>query len=97
MPFNPSLPADHSPLSSSEMRSQMTALNTDIQTRVTQAALNTAMNSAISSAVAATLPSTSSNSNGVAILGQSAQGSYDQGQMQQVLDKIDELINTLRR
>lgn len=97
MPFNPALPADHSPLSSSEMRLQLNSLNTDIQTRVTQAVLNTAMNNAISSAVATTLPSTSNNSNAVTTLNQGAQSAYDQSQMQQVLDKIDELINALRR
>jgi hypothetical protein len=40
---------------------------------------------------------TSNNSNGVGTLGQGASGGYDQNQMQNVLDKIDELINALRR
>jgi hypothetical protein len=38
-----------------------------------------------------------SNSNGVNTLGQGADGSYNQNQMQQLLDKLDELINALRR
>ncbi len=40
---------------------------------------------------------TSNNSNGVATLGQAADGSYNQNQMQVLLDKLDELINALRR
>jgi hypothetical protein len=33
----------------------------------------------------------------VSTLGQGASGGYDQNQMQNVLDKIDELFNALRR
>lgn len=40
---------------------------------------------------------TSNNTNSVSNLGQSADGEYNQGQMQAVLDKLDELINALRR
>ncbi|WP_294227571.1 hypothetical protein [Prosthecobacter sp.] len=39
----------------------------------------------------------SNNSNGVNTLGQGADGSYNQSQMQDVLNKLDELINALRR
>ncbi|MFO1439455.1 MAG: hypothetical protein U1F81_14140 [Verrucomicrobiaceae bacterium] len=39
----------------------------------------------------------SNNSNSVGNLSQGADGSYNQSQMQQVLDKLDELINALRR
>ena len=80
MPFDPSKPANSSPLSSAEMRNQLNGLN-----------------QAISDAVNAAIAGTSSNSNGVATLSQGANGGYDQTQMQQVLDKIDELINALRR
>jgi len=85
MPFDPALPADNSPASSAEMRGQLTALNADIQQRATFADL------------ANTLQQTSSNSNAVGTLGQSADGSYNQTQMQDVLNKLDELINALRR
>ena len=85
MSFDPTKPANNSPTSSAEMRGQLTALNAEIQQRATQAALANA------------LAGTSSNSNGVATLGQGANGGYDPGQMQAVLDKIDELINALRR
>ena len=97
MPFDPAKPAPNTPTASAEMRAQLTALNTDIQTRVTQTQLNTAVSNAITAAINATLPQTSANSNSVSTLGQSADGSYNQGQMQQVLDKLDELINILRR
>ena len=80
MPFDPAKPADHAPLASAEMRSQLNALNQNI-----------------SDAVNAAIAGTSNNSNAVGTLGQSASGGYDQTQMQQVLDKLDELINALRR
>jgi hypothetical protein len=50
---------------------------------------NGQLNSAISG--------TSNNSNGVSTLGQGANGEYDPSQMQAVLNKLDELINALRR
>ena len=85
MPFDPTKPANNSPNSSAEMRGQLTSLNADLQQRATQGDL------------AAALAGTSSNSNGVGTLSQGAAGGYDQNQMQAVLDKIDELINALRR
>lgn len=39
----------------------------------------------------------SNNSNGVSTLGQGADGSYNQTQMQDLINKVDELINALRR
>ena len=89
MPFDPAKPATNTPNSSTEMRGQLISLNADIQHRVTVNDLN----NAIANAVAAT----SNNSNGVSTLGQGANGGYDQTQMQQVLDKLDELITALRR
>ena len=80
MPFDPSKPANSSPLSSAEMRGQFNSLN-----------------QAITDAVNAAIAGTSNNSNGVATLGQSANAGYDPGQMQAVLDKLDELITALRR
>jgi hypothetical protein len=85
MPFDPTKPANNSPNSSAEMRAQLTALNADLQARATAADL------------AAAIGGTSNNSNAVSTLGQSADGGYNSSQMQQVLDKIDELINALRR
>ena len=89
MPFDPTKPANNSPASSAEMRSQLTSLNTDIQQRATINDLN--------NAIANALAQTSNNSNGVSTMGQSADGSYQQWQMQMLFDKVDELINALRR
>ena len=50
-------------------------------------------NAALSSAIGGK----SSNSNGVGTLGQSADGGYNPTQMQDVLNKMDELILALRR
>ena len=89
MPFDPTKPATNSPNSSAEMRSQLTALNADIQQRATINDLNNAIANALSQ--------TSNNSNGVSPFGQGADGGYNQSQMQDVLNKLDELINALRR
>ena len=43
------------------------------------------------------LSQSSANSNGVSTLNQSADGTYNPAQMQALLDKMDELINALRR
>ena len=89
MPFDPTKPANNSPASSAEMRSQLTSLNADIQQRATINDLN--------NSIANALAQTSNNSNGVGTLGMSADGSYNQTQMQDLINKLDELINALRR
>ncbi|MEQ1750354.1 MAG: hypothetical protein ABL974_13085 [Prosthecobacter sp.] len=85
MAFDPSKPANNSPNSSAEMRSQLTSLNADIQQRATINDLNNAISG------------TSNNSNGVSTLGMGADGGYNQQQMQDLINKVDELINALRR
>jgi hypothetical protein len=50
-------------------------------------------NAALDNAIAGT----SSNSNGVALLGLVVSDPPTQGEMQQIADKLDELINALRR
>ncbi len=97
IPFDPAKPAANTPTASAEMRAQLIALNADIQTRATQAALSAGINTAINAAINGTLPQTSSNTNGVSILGQTADGGYNPGQMQMLFDKLDELITLLRR
>ena len=57
--------------------------------KVTQTDLNNAMQN--------TLGQTSNNSNGVGNLSMNADPAYDQNQMQAVMQKLDELINSLRR
>lgn len=71
MSFDPTKPAYNSPNSSAEMRAQLTALFAEIQARATSADVSNAVSG------------TSNNSNGVSTLGQTAQESYDQSQMQQ--------------
>ena len=51
----------------------------------------------LDSAIAATLTLTSSNSNAVSLLSEAADGSYNQMQIQNLINKVDELINALRR
>ncbi len=85
MPFDPTKPATNSPNSSAEMRDQLTALNDDIQQRATVAQLG------------GEIGGTSSNSNGVATLGMAVSDPPTQGEVQAIADKVDELINALRR
>lgn len=85
MPFDPTKPANNSPISSAELRSQYISLNDDIQTRATNASLEGSING------------TSSNSNSVATLGMSISDPPAQSEVQAISDKLDELINSLRR
>ena len=87
--FDPTKPANNSPNSSAEMRSQLTSLNADIQQRATFNDLN--------NSIANALQQTSNNSNGVGTLGIGADGGYNQQQIQDLINKVDELINALRR
>jgi hypothetical protein len=64
---------------------------------VTQAQLSNDLLNCQNAAVSTALPLTSANSNAVDVLGQSAAVSYEPLQLQAVLDKLDELINALRR
>ena len=51
----------------------------------------------LNNAIANASAHTSNNSNGVGTLGQGADGGYNQSQMQDLINKVDELINALRR
>lgn len=107
--FNPALPEDASLIVAAELRDQFNGLHDDIQARATQTALTAAVNSLnadiatratvaqVDSAVTTAISGTSNNSNGVSTLNMSADVSYNQWQLQQVADKIDELIQALRR
>ena len=89
MPFDPSKPATNAPLSSAEMRDQLTSLHAEIQQRVTNPELNNAIGLA--------LGGTSNNSNAVGQMSLNVDPNYSQAQMQQIADKLDELILALRR
>jgi hypothetical protein len=51
----------------------------------------------LTAAIAAAVAGTSANSNAVAMLSQYAAPSYDAAQLQALFDKVDELIQALRR
>jgi hypothetical protein len=74
-------PANNTALSSAEVRAQLQALNADIQSRATAAALSGAIDG------------TSSNSNGVATL----DNGYGDPEAEELRNKLNELINALRR
>ncbi len=80
-----------------ELNDAVNGLNAAIDQRVTQAQLNAAMSTAVDNAVSTVMPQTSANSNQVGVLSEQAYAFYDQYQFQEVIDKIDELINALRR
>jgi len=85
MPFDPTKPANNTPVLAAELRGQLTALQSDIQTRATQGDL------------AGQISGTSANSNGVATMGMGVSDPPTQGEVQTIADKLDELINALRR
>jgi len=64
---------------------------------VTQAQLSNDLVNCQNAAVLTVLPMTSNNSNGVTTLSMTANTSYDPSEMQAVINKMDELINALRR
>ena len=86
MPFDPTKPANNSLVSSSELRGQFTSLKTEIDAKATSTDLNNA------------IAGTSSNSNGVGDLsGFVASDPPLQSEVQTLADKLNELINALRR
>lgn len=91
MPFNPAKPAPGDDLDAVLVRDQLNALKALIDTQAAQiASLQAQLNAA--------LASTSSNSNGVGTLGLAiGNNPPQQGDVQPIADKLDELINTLRR
>ena len=67
------------------MRDQLNGLNDDIQQRATQGDLSAA------------IAGTSTNSNTVGTFGMAVSNPPTQAEVQTVADKLDELINALRR
>ena len=89
--FDPTKPADHSPNSSAEMRAQLNALNDKIDAQAAQiASLQAQLN--------ADIAGTSDNSNAVGNLSLTINNNPPQQfEVQPIADKVDELINALRR
>ena len=91
MPFDPSLPVAHSTNSSAEMRAQLTALKAEIDALTAQVA-------SLQAQLTAAIAGTSSNSNGVGNLSLTINNNPPQQfEVQPIADKVDELINALRR
>ena len=95
MPFDPSKPANNAPLSSAEMREQLASLNTEIEQRATHTELGDAL-AGVATNLTNAIAGTSANSNAVATLGISADMTYNSSQLQDVINKLDELITVLR-
>jgi len=89
MPYDPTKPANGSPLSSAEMRGQLQSLNQDTQSRATVSQMVVADN--------AVLQQTSANTNAVDTLNISASSTYDEALQQEIINKINELILAQRR
>jgi len=64
---------------------------------VTQAQLSNDLVNCQNAAMLATLPQTSANSNAVSLLGLTVSDPPTQAEVQAVADKVDELLNALRR
>ena len=87
-----------------DLNNAVNALNEAIGIRVTHTELNDAVDglnagidTATNNAINSVLPQTSNVSNGVNTLSMYANAYYDQNQIQQMIEKIDELITALRR
>lgn len=89
MPFDPNLPQANTEIDAVQMRDQLNGLNDLISAKPSSAEVSNAVNGAIAG--------TSNNSNAVGQMSLSADPSYNQAQMQQISDKLDELILALRR
>jgi dihydroxyacetone kinase len=98
MPFDPTKPAFGSPDSSAEMRDQLNALKALIDAQAAQIASLSAQLADVPNQIAAAIAGTSSNSDGVANLGLTiANNPPQQYEVQPIADKLDELINALKR
>jgi len=90
MPYDPTKPANNSPLSSAEMRNQFNALKELIDPLVTHDQLLISINNAVNDGASA-------NSNSVGSLNLTVSDPPTQAEMQGIADKLDELITALRR
>ena len=98
MPFDPTKPAFGSPDSSAEMRDQLNALKALIDAQAAQIAAQAAQIADLQNQLNAAIGGTSNNSNGVGNLGLSiGNNPPQQSEVQPIADKLDELINALRR
>ncbi len=98
MPYDPTKPATGSPDSSAEMRDQLNALKALIDAQAAQIASLTAQLADVPNQIAAAISATSNNSNGVGNLSLTINNNPPQQfEVQPIADKVDELVNALRR
>ncbi|MEO6754014.1 MAG: hypothetical protein ABIP85_19720 [Chthoniobacteraceae bacterium] len=98
MPFDPTKPAFGSPDSSAEMRDQLNALKALLDAQAAQIASLAAQLANVPNQIAAAIAATSNNSNGVGNLSLTINNNPPQQfEVQPIADKVDELINALRR
>ena len=91
MPYDPTKPAFGSPDSSAEMRDQLNALKALFDAQAATLAN-------LQAQIAAAIGASSNNSNGVGTLGLIiGNNPPQQFEVQPIADKLDELINALRR
>lgn len=93
MPYDPALPADHSPLSSAEMRSQLAGL----QSNLTAAAADKATHAEVGAAISTAISGTAVNPSSVAPLNIYFSNPPTDSQLFDVQAKINELIAALYR
>lgn len=89
MPYDPNLPLENTLIDAAQMRAQQQGLNDLIQARATPAQ--------VAAAEANAIGNSSNNSNGVATMGMVVSDPPTQSEVQAIADKLDELINALRR
>lgn len=89
MPFDPNLPQANTEIDAVQMRDQLNGLNDLITAKPSAAEVN--------NAVSLGIQGTSNNSNAVGQISSTADFTYNQGQLQEILDKLNELILALRR
>src|SRR4026209_3035099 len=97
MPFDPAKPSAHSPNSSEEMRDQLNALKDEIDDNPTTAQVNDGDSAAITTATTSAAANSSANTNSVNLLGFTVSDPPTQSEVQEILEKLNELINAARR
>ena len=98
MPYDPNFPPTNAELISAEFREQFQGLKALIDAQAATIASHTAQIASLQAQLDADIASTSSNSNGVPNLGLSiGNNPPQQSEVQPIADKLDELINALRR
>ena len=99
MPFDPTLPANNSPISSAELRSQLTSLKTLLDLHTAQiAALSTAVTARATSAdLTNAINGTALNPSGVAPLSVGWDAPISEDNVQSIVNALNDLLSALQR